>query len=131
MTQDPSRLLLWGPVGSWLRAERDARDLSRREVANAVGTTERSLARWEDEGKPPPADDFLRLVMHYGIAGDIVKRWPVWLDASRQPLAGNEDAPHGDPNVNQGEGKKKRPPIRHASPSKFKRIEPTEKRKTK
>lgn len=51
-------------IGKWLKKARG--DRSRRAVADAIKTTERSLQRWEDEGVAAPTDKFLLLILFYG-----------------------------------------------------------------
>lgn len=52
-------------IGEWLRAARLRAKKTREEAAPQVGTTIRTLARWEDGEAAPPADQFFAMVLLY------------------------------------------------------------------
>jgi len=53
-----------------LRAARDAAKLTRQAVARIIGTTERTLFRWETGESMPGADDLYRLADVLGVRVD-------------------------------------------------------------
>lgn len=93
MNHDPrlpfQRRLLPEGVGQALRAAREGRGESRREVAAAVGIRPRTLARIERGGQTPLWPTLERLCEHLGVGvADVARRWMQdSLDQPSNPLA--------------------------------------------
>ena len=54
-------------LGEWLRQLREAADLSREELAAAIGTDRRNVYRWEVEGHDPGGSILMRFLAAVGV----------------------------------------------------------------
>lgn len=75
-------------IGEALRAWRERKGIARERAAPLVGTTTRTLARWEDGDTAPPADQFFWLVRLYDAQEDLDELLTKWERAPRRGAGG-------------------------------------------
>lgn len=73
------------------KASRDRRDISQKDVADAVGTTNATVSRWESALNFPDNDALVKLAKYFGVTR-------AWLRFGQLP----REAPLHDPREQQG-----------------------------